>query len=37
MKPTQSFFIKNKKISENSPTYIIAEVGINHDGSKKNV
>ena len=35
MKPTQSFFIKNKKISENSPVYIIAEVGINHDGSKK--
>ena len=35
MQPTQSFFIKNKTISENSPVYIIAEVGINHDGSKK--
>ncbi len=34
MKLSQSFFIKNKKISENSPVYIIAEVGINHNGSK---
>ena len=23
---------KNFKISENSPTYIIAEIGINHNG-----
>jgi len=34
MRLSQSFFIKNKKISENSPVYIIAEVGINHNGSK---
>ena len=32
----KSFYIKNKKISEISPSYIIAEIGVNHEGSKTN-
>ncbi len=32
----KSFYIKNKKISDVNPSYIIAEIGINHEGSKKN-
>ncbi len=34
MKILNSFKIANKKISDNSPTFIIAEIGINHNGSK---
>ena len=34
MKLLKSFFINNKKISDNSPTYIIAEIGVNHGGSR---
>ncbi|MDC0369932.1 N-acetylneuraminate synthase family protein [Pelagibacteraceae bacterium] len=30
----KSFKIGNKKISDNSPAFIIAEIGINHSGSK---
>ncbi len=33
MKPLKSFKIENKKISIDGPTYIIAEIGINHGGS----
>ena len=32
----KSFYIKNKKISEINPSYVIAEIGINHGGSKIN-
>ena len=34
MKILKSFKIANKKISDNSPAFIIAEIGINHNGSK---
>ena len=34
MKLLKSFFINNKKISDNSPAYVIAEIGINHGGSR---
>ena len=34
MKILNSFKIANKKISDNSPAFIIAEIGINHNGSK---
>ena len=27
------FKIKNKKIGQNNPTFIIAEIGLNHNGS----
>ena len=33
MKPLKSFKIGNKKISSDGPTYIIAEIGVNHGGS----
>ena len=32
----QELKIQNKKIGENHPTFIIAEAGVNHNGSLKN-
>ena len=32
----QELKIQNKKIGENYPTFIIAEAGVNHNGSLKN-